>query len=83
VEGFNRDTYVGVRGQAISEVDWVLGRLAEEEAASYRRERSLDKDTADLVEYVKWITGDLGILRDRVRIAEKIIRYLTAANNSC
>jgi len=29
-----------------------------------------------LVEYVKWITNDLGVLRDRVRIAEKIINDL-------
>jgi hypothetical protein len=33
-------------------------------------------DTSDLVEYVKWITGDLGLLRDRVRIAEKVISDL-------
>jgi hypothetical protein len=36
----------------------------------------MDKDVQDLVEYVKWITGDLGVLRDRVRIAEKIINDL-------
>jgi len=41
-----------------------------------KREKDLDKDTNDLIEYVKWITGDLGVLRDRVRIAEKIISDL-------
>ena len=30
----------------------------------------------DLVEYVKWVTDDLGVLRDRVRIAEKIVSDL-------
>lgn len=33
----------------------------------------------DLVEYVKWVTGDLGVLRDRVRIAEKIISDLKSS----
>jgi hypothetical protein len=33
-------------------------------------------DMKDLVEYVKYITSDLGVLRDRVRIAEKIISDL-------
>lgn len=40
------------------------------------REKYVDKDMDDLVEYVKWITEDLGVLRDRVRIAEKIISDL-------
>lgn len=30
----------------------------------------------DLVEYVKWVTEDLGALRDRVKIAEKVISDL-------
>jgi len=30
----------------------------------------------DLLAYVKWLTGDLGQLRDRVRIAEKVISDL-------
>ena len=30
----------------------------------------------DLVEYVKWVTQDLGALRDRVKIAEKVINDL-------
>ena len=36
----------------------------------------MDQDVKDLVEYCKWITGDLGLLRDRVRIAEKLISDL-------
>ena len=47
-----------------------------EEVSFKKREKKLDLDTSDLVEYVKWITGDLGKLRDRVRTAEKIINDL-------
>lgn len=47
-----------------------------EENRIARREKSLDADMKNLVEYVKWVTNDLGVLRDRVRIAEKIISDL-------
>lgn len=47
-----------------------------EEGRIARREKSMDQDVKDLVEYVKWVTNDLGLLRDRVRIAEKIISDL-------
>jgi hypothetical protein len=52
-------------------------KMENEEVKASKREKGFDKDMEDLVEYVKWITGDLGVLRDRVRIAEKIIRYIT------
>ena len=51
-------------------------QMEKDEKKSMKREKFLDKDMNDLVEYVKWITGDLGVLRDRVRIAEKIISDL-------
>lgn len=38
-----------------------------------KREKKYDADMKDLVEYVKWLTNDLGKLRDRVKIAEKVI----------
>jgi hypothetical protein len=50
--------------------------MGSDEVKRVRREKDLDKDMQDLVEYVKWITTDLGVLRDRVRIAEKIISDL-------
>ena len=53
-----------------------MQQLESEEAKAARIEKLLDRDTQDLVEYVKWITNDLGVLRDRVRIAEKIINDL-------
>jgi hypothetical protein len=51
-------------------------KMESEEVSLAKREKLLDRDMEDLVEYVKWITGDLGVLRDRVRIAEKIISDL-------
>lgn len=50
--------------------------LEKREKKIVRREKEQDKDMEDLVEYVTWITQDLGVLRDRVRIAEKIISDL-------
>jgi len=67
---------VGVCGTNICEFDYALLRLESEEGVIGDREKNADRDVKDLVEYVKWITGDLGVLRDRVRIAEKIISDL-------
>lgn len=53
-----------------------MNKMESEQVKSHKREKSLDKDTDDLIDYVKWITDDLGVLRDRVRIAEKIINDL-------
>lgn len=51
-------------------------KLETHENRAARVEKLLDRDVNDVVEYVKWITNDLGVLRDRVRIAEKIISDL-------
>jgi len=67
---------VGGVGQNISNYDFNLIEMNREEVSFKKREKKLDLDTSDLVEYVKWITGDLGKLRDRVRTAEKIINDL-------
>jgi len=53
-----------------------LIHLGKSENKFGKREKGADQDMDDLVEYVKWITEDLGKLRDRVRIAEKIISDL-------
>lgn len=50
--------------------------MESEEARAARIEKLLDRDVNDVVDYVKWVTNDLGLLRDRVRIAEKIISDL-------
>lgn len=67
---------MGGVGQNISNYDFNLIEMNREEVSFKKREKKLDLDTSDLVEYVKWITGDLGKLRDRVRTAEKIINDL-------
>lgn len=41
-----------------------------------KRDLDQDKDMDDLIEYVKWVTDDLTNLRERVRIAEKVISDL-------
>ncbi|CDW82986.1 UNKNOWN [Stylonychia lemnae] len=76
METLNKDNFVGYRGQEISQYDCRMLQMESEEVRAARIEKMLDRDTQDLVEYVKWITNDLGLLRDRVRIAEKIINDL-------
>jgi len=76
MDGYSKDQYTGERGKEISSYDWQMLQMKYEENRIARREKSLDADMKDLVEYVKWVTNDLGVLRDRVRIAEKIISDL-------
>lgn len=76
MEAISKDEYVGEHGQEISSVDQQMVRLENKEKKTVRREKNLDRDMNDMVEYVKWVTDDLGLLRDRVRIAEKIVSDL-------
>ena len=47
-----------------------------EEKHIVKREKLYERDYNDLLEYIKWISADLSMLRDRARIAEKIISDL-------
>ena len=47
-----------------------------EEKHIVKREKLFERDYQDLLEYIKWISADLSLLRDRARIAEKIISDL-------
>ena len=76
MDTYTKDKVVGEWGQGISEYDCRLLKGQSQEYKIAGREKNLDKDMDDLVDYVKWLTGDLGVLRDRVRIAEKIISDL-------
>ena len=38
-----------------------------------KKEKVYNKDLYDLIEYVKWITNETAILRQRVRVAESVI----------
>jgi predicted nucleic acid-binding Zn-ribbon protein len=76
VEGYDRDQVVGVWGREISEYEIKMSRMRKEETNIVRREKHFERDTQDLIEYVKWISGDLSMLRDRARISEKVINDL-------
>jgi len=76
VEGYDRDQVVGVWGKEISEFETKMTRMRKEETNIMRREKQFERDTVDLIEYVKWISGDLSMLRDRARISEKVINDL-------
>ena len=41
-----------------------------------RKEKKYNSDMTDLIEYVKWITNETAILRQRVRAAESVISQL-------
>jgi chromosome segregation ATPase len=51
-------------------------RMRQEQKHIQSREKLYDRDYQDLLEYIKWISGDLSMLRDRGRISEKIISDL-------
>jgi len=75
-ECLSKDVKVGGCGRTISDYDQSMINMQREEVRIGKREEKLEMDVNDLVEYVKWITGDLTALRDRVRIAEKVINDL-------
>ena len=50
--------------------------MRKEQTNIAKREKLFERDTQDLIEYVKWISQDLGMLRDRGRISEKVISDL-------
>ena len=41
-----------------------------------KKEKKYNGDMTDLIEYVKWITNETAILRQRVRAAESVISQL-------
>ena len=76
VEGSGKDQIVGEWAKEISEYEIKMRRMRAEETNIVRREKQFERDNQDLLEYVKWISGDLSMLRDRSRIAEKVISDL-------
>jgi predicted nucleic acid-binding Zn-ribbon protein len=76
VEGQGRDQIVGEWGREISEYEVKMSRMRREETNIVKREKQFERDNLDLIEYVKWISGDLSMLRDRARISEKVISDL-------
>ena len=60
--------------------DIVVNQRKEVKAAEV--EKKLDQDMNDLIEYTKWISKESGVLRDRVRAAEKVISDLKSSGES-
>ena len=67
---------MGQWGREISEIEVKMSRMKKEQSNRVKREKQYDQDNIDLVEYVKWVSGDLSMLRDRARVSEKIISDL-------
>lgn len=67
---------MGQWGREISEIEVKMSRMKKEQFNIVKREKQYDQDNIDLVEYVKWVSGDLSMLRDRARVSEKIISDL-------
>ena len=67
---------MGQWGREISEIEVKMCRMKKEQSNIVKREKQYDQDNIDLVEYVKWVSGDLSMLRDRARVSEKIISDL-------
>lgn len=84
----NDDAIVRSQGEAETVADalsrWdndiTLGQRNEMKAAEI--EKKLDQDMNDLIEYTKWISKESGILRDRVRAAERVISDLKSSGES-
>ncbi len=66
----------GTFGQQISEYEVKASKYKKAANGIITREKQFEKDTEALLEYVTWISSDLCMLRDRSRIAERIISDL-------
>ena len=60
-------------GKTITELDQVYHSMDHTEGKYKRKEKRYNNDLTDLIEYVKWITNETAILRQRVRSAEAVI----------
>lgn len=63
-------------GKAITELDQVYHSMDSAEGKYKKKEKTYNSDLKDLIEYVKWITNETAILRQRVRVAESVISQL-------
>ena len=63
-------------GKANTELDQVYHSMDFTEGKYKKKEKKYNKDLYDLIEYVKWITNETAILRQRVRVAESVISQL-------
>ena len=63
-------------GKMIADVEMNYIRHQNDESKHVKKEVKYKKDMADMIEYVKWITYETGVLRERIRAAESIISQL-------
>lgn len=63
-------------GKQITSLSQVYKGISNVEGKYKRKETVYKKDLADLLEYVRWISEETGILRGRVRAAEQVISQL-------
>ena len=63
-------------GKEVSDVETQFHRKQNKEAVYTKREEKYKKDMTDMIEYVKWITYETGILHEKIRAAESIISQL-------
>ena len=66
----------------VTDLEQIYHRYDGAEARFLRKEKTYKKDLYDLIEYVKWITNETGILRERVRKAEAVISSLRKSGES-
>ena len=66
----------------VTDLETIYHKYDGAEAKYTRKEKTYKKDLADLIEYVKWITDETGILRERVRKAEAVIQSLRKSGES-
>jgi hypothetical protein len=68
--------------EALARWDNDITMSQKEEIKAAETEKKLDQDMNDLIEYTKWISKESGILRDRVRAAERVISDLKSSGES-
>ena len=66
----------------VTNLEAIYHRYDGAESKYAQREKHYKKDLYDLIEYVKWITNETGILRERVRKAEAVISSLRKSGES-
>jgi len=66
----------------VTNLEAIYHRYDGAEGKFAKREKHYKKDLYDLVEYVKWITNETSILRERVRKAEAVISSLRKSGES-
>ena len=69
-------------GQKFSDWDNNTDSLKKKEVKSAKIEKKLDQDMTDLVEYTKWIAGEIDKNRDRVKKAENVLKDLKSSGES-